>query len=65
MKSFSKESERVEFKHSLAESKGIVKTIAAFSNTHGGSIYVGIQDDGKVSGVNIGKNSLEKLSEFY
>ena len=62
MKSFSKESERIEFKQSLAESKDIVKTVAAFSNTHGGNIYVGIQDDGTVSGVEIGKNSVEKLA---
>jgi len=61
MKSFSKESDCVEFKYSLAESKDIVKTVAAFSNTHGGNIYVGIQDDGTVLGVEIGKNSVEKL----
>jgi ATP-dependent DNA helicase RecG len=62
MKSFSKESDCVEFKYSLAESKDIVKTVAAFSNTHGGNIYVGIQDDGTVLGVEIGKNSVEKLA---
>ena len=62
MNSFSKESERTEFKQSLAESKDIVKTVAAFSNTHGGNIYVGIQDDGTVLGVEIGRNSVEKLA---
>lgn len=62
MNSFSKESDRVECKQSLAESKDIVKTIAAFSNTHGGSIYVGITDNGTVSGVDIGTNSVEKLA---
>lgn len=43
------ESERVELKSRVTER--ICKTIAAFANTVGGSIYIGIDDFGRVVGV--------------
>ena len=45
------ESETLEFKKSLSEWKEIVETVSAFSNTKGGTIVVGIGDDGKIHGV--------------
>jgi len=33
------ESETVEFKKSLSESKEIIKTISVFANTKGGKVY--------------------------
>ena len=38
-----KESEKVEFKESFNDSA--LKTLAAFANTKGGSLYVGVKDD--------------------
>ncbi len=56
------ESERVEFKESLAEIKEILQTIVAFANSKGGIILIGVKDNGEIKGVNIGKNTIENLA---
>ncbi len=43
------ENDMVEFKRE--PSKGLMKTVVAFANTHGGVIYIGVEDDGAVCGV--------------
>lgn len=58
-----KESDTVEFKKSLSEWKEIVETVSAFSNTHGGIIFVGISDEGNIIGVNIGQRTIEDLAD--
>ena len=40
------ESETVEFKESLDNSA--LECIAAFSNTNGGDLYIGVRDDGTI-----------------
>jgi ATP-dependent DNA helicase RecG len=50
------ESEAVEFKESLDEEA--VETVAAFSNTKGGTLLIGVADDGTVKGVTLGKVSI-------
>jgi ATP-dependent DNA helicase RecG len=57
-----REDERTEFKSSLAERKEILETVSAFSNTHGGTVYIGIDPSGKVLGVDIGGRTLENLA---
>lgn len=59
---FVKESETLEFKESLSEWKEIVETICAFGNTKGGTVSIGISDIRKISGVDIGKSTLEDLA---
>jgi ATP-dependent DNA helicase RecG len=39
-----------EFKSENVHSDSLAKEIVAFANTNGGSIYIGIEDDGEVSG---------------
>ena len=56
------ESEVVEFKGSLKLHNSIGEAISAFSNSKGGIIIVGSEDSGKISGVSIGDNTLEKLA---
>ena len=45
------ESKMVEFKRELPSGEQIAKTVVAFSNTSGGRLFIGIDDKGKVSGV--------------
>lgn len=56
------ESETIEFKKSLGETKEIIQTIVAFANRSGGEIWVGIAPDGRREGVQIGKNTIENLT---
>lgn len=56
------ESETLEFKKSLSEWKEIVETVSAFSNTKGGIIVVGLDDNKNLIGVNIGKGTIEDLT---
>ena len=62
MAKINNESEKMEFKISLIEWRDIVETVSAFSNTKGGTIKIGVSDDGKVIGVDVGKNTIEKLA---
>lgn len=56
------ESITVEWKESLSDTKGIMKSISAFSNTEGGKIVVGVSEkDGSPVGVQIGKGAIENL----
>ena len=56
------ESEITEFKTSLAEWRDVVETISAFSNRDGGRVLIGVADDCGIVGVDIGKNTIEKLA---
>ncbi len=57
-----KESETLEFKKSVGEWKEIIETASAFSNTKGGKILVGINNSGEANGIEIGKNTIEDLT---
>ncbi|CAN5631663.1 hypothetical protein BH09BAC4_BH09BAC4_51590 [soil metagenome] len=46
-----KENIRLEFKRHLSSSHRIARTLAAFANTLGGIILIGVNDDGKIVGV--------------
>lgn len=57
------ESERIEFKTSLADSKRIIETIAAMATLGGGAILVGVREDGTVVGADLGEATLEQLTQ--
>jgi len=57
-----RKSDRVEWKESLGEWKEIVETCAAFATARGGTIYVGVAPHGTTNGIEIGKGTLEDLS---
>jgi ATP-dependent DNA helicase RecG len=46
------ENNAVEFKSAGVSVDGLAKEIVAFANTLGGSILIGVEDDGSISGVN-------------
>jgi len=54
------ESVLVEFKQEYTS--GIMKTVVAFANTNGGTIYIGIDDNGGVVGVENADSTMLKLS---
>ena len=51
------ENEEIEFKENF-DFNGIVETAAAFANKKGGVILVGVRNDGTVTGVQIGRETL-------
>jgi ATP-dependent DNA helicase RecG len=58
----SSESLNIEWKPSLSQISEIIETISAFSNTEGGKIIIGVSKSGKLLGVDIGKDTIENLT---
>lgn len=56
------ESETLEFKPSFSDLKRITEIVASFCNTKGGILLIGIDDKRNIKGVDIGKQSLERLA---
>ncbi|MGH9549944.1 MAG: RNA-binding domain-containing protein, partial [Terriglobales bacterium] len=55
------ESETLELKESF-DTK-VLETIGAFANATGGTILIGVRDDGHVTGIVLGSNSLEEWAQ--
>ena len=55
------ESETLEFKRSTAELDQVVQTVAALANTRGGRVLIGVSPDGRITGVDIGPGTLERV----
>ena len=56
------ESERLELKPSLSDTDRIVEVVASLANTCGGAVLIGLNRQGKVLGVTIGKQTIERLT---
>ncbi|MBN2831556.1 MAG: putative DNA binding domain-containing protein [Candidatus Omnitrophica bacterium] len=56
------ETEAIEWKTSLSQINEIINTVVAFSNTKGGKVFVGVSKSGQLLGVQIGKDSIERLT---
>jgi predicted HTH transcriptional regulator len=54
------EDQSIEFKNSLKLRQDIGAAISAFANTSGGVILIGVSDDGKVTGVTVGRNKVSR-----
>lgn len=52
-----RESETTEFKTSFTDE--VITTLVAFSNTKGGSVYVGVSDKGEVKGIQTGPETIQ------
>jgi predicted HTH transcriptional regulator len=42
---------RLDFKFEISDSKKIARTLSAFANTDGGTLLVGVKDNGRIAGV--------------
>ncbi len=58
------ESETFEKKPSLSDINRIAEVVCSFSNGKGGKVLIGISDKSKVLGVDIGKNTIERLTDI-
>lgn len=52
------ETQSVEFKTSFSDE--VIVSLVAFSNANGGTVYIGVTDKGKVSGVELGKETVNE-----
>src|SRR5512137_220407 len=51
----------IEFKRRISSAEKIARTIIAFSNTKGGTILFGVDDDGSIVGVESEKSEVELI----
>ncbi|MCP2045804.1 RNA-binding domain-containing protein [Pontibacter sp. HSC-36F09] len=61
------ENERVDFKQRVTQPDKIARTMVSFANTQGGTILIGVKDNGKVVGIDPEeeKHTLELAANFY
>lgn len=52
------ENQRLDFKYEISDSRKIARTLAAFANTDGGKLLVGVKDNGNIAGA-------ESDEEYY
>jgi len=55
------ETQDIEYKESFGE--GALCTLCAFANTKGGTLYIGVSDEGKVKGINLDNEILKNISD--
>jgi len=55
------EGQTIEFKKSTGQLRRAVETVAAFANTDGGRVLIGVRKDRTVEGVQIGANTREQV----
>jgi len=58
------ESDTFEKKPSLTDIERIVEIVCSFANSKGGQILTGVSEKGKATGVTIGKNTIERLTDM-
>ena len=46
------ENQQLDFKFEISDSKKIARTLSAFSNTDGGTLLIGVKDNGSITGIN-------------
>lgn len=58
------ENQEIEFKESLKLLDEIGETLSAFSNSNSGTVLIGVSDAGKLTGVSVGRNTVENLANY-
>ena len=57
-----RETEGIELKSSLSKPEEIVEAVSGLSNTKGGKILIGVSNTGRILGVKIGEDTVERLT---
>ncbi|MFH0772402.1 MAG: RNA-binding domain-containing protein [Candidatus Omnitrophota bacterium] len=57
-----KEKEDIELKSSLSLINEIIETISGFANAKGGKVMIGVDNAGRIIGIEIGKGTMENLT---
>lgn len=57
----------LDFKHSITDSRKIARSLVAFANTAGGTLLIGVKDNGNIAGVNTDEEyyMVEAASQLY
>ena len=61
------ESQVLDFKYNINDSKKIAKSLVAFANTNGGTLLIGVRDNGSIAGIRTDEElyMLEAAAEVY
>ncbi|MDL2223648.1 ATP-binding protein [Bacteroidales bacterium OttesenSCG-928-M11] len=61
------EHQRLDFKFEISDSKKIARTLSAFANTDGGTLLIGVKDNGQIAGVRSEEEyyMIEAAAEMY
>lgn len=61
------EHQQLDFKFEISDSKKIARTLVAFANTDGGTLLIGVKDNGNIAGVRSDEEyyMIEAASEMY
>lgn len=57
------EGSRLEFKSTISTAARIARTLCAFANTGGGTLLIGVDDDGKIAGVRSEVGEMHKIEQ--
>jgi ATP-dependent DNA helicase RecG len=56
------EGETLEFKRTVGEIKQAIQTVAALANTRGGRVIIGVNNDGRIIGVDPSQNTIDDVA---
>jgi len=56
------EGQHTEFKKSLSADNEAIKSLCAFANADGGTVFFGITNNGEYLGISLGNNTLENFA---
>jgi Predicted transcriptional regulator containing an HTH domain and an uncharacterized domain shared with the mammalian protein Schlafen len=61
------EHQQLDFKFEVSDSKKIARTLSAFANTDGGTLLIGVKDNGNIAGIRSDEEyyMIEAASEMY
>lgn len=61
------EGQNLDFKFEISDAKKIARTLSAFANTNGGTLLIGVKDNGNISGIRTDEEAymIEAAAELY